>query len=147
MDSDDELMATLLMEEEADIEAEEEENMAILACLVQLQAEEAANAEPKHGGSNPGRMKTKPRQRMEGHYMLYIDYFIDYFADVPAFTPKDFRWRFRMNMDLFLRIQDRVREHDPWFRLKKDCMGLVGFSSLQKCSATMRMLAYGAPTS
>ena len=86
MDSDDELMATLLMEEEADIEAEEEENMAILACLLQLQAEEAAIAEPKHGASKPGRMKTKPRQRMEGHCMLYIDYF----ADVPAFTPKGF---------------------------------------------------------
>ena len=35
MDSDDELMASLLMEEEADIEAEEEENMTILACLLQ----------------------------------------------------------------------------------------------------------------
>ena len=73
--------------------------------------------------------------------MLYIDYF----ADVPAFTPKDFRWRFWMNRDLFLRIRDGVREHDPWFRLKNDCVGLVGFSSLQKCSAAMRMLAYGAP--
>ena len=44
MDNDDELMANLLMEEEADIEVEEEENLAILACL--LQAEEAANAAP-----------------------------------------------------------------------------------------------------
>ena len=47
MDNDDELMATLLMEEEADIEAEEEENMAILACLLQVQTEEATNAVPK----------------------------------------------------------------------------------------------------
>ena len=30
--------------------------------------------------------ETKPRQRMEGHCMLYADYF----ADVPAFTPKGF---------------------------------------------------------
>ena len=97
MDNDDELMATLLMEEEADIEAEEEENMAILACLLQLQAEEAVNAEPKRGDSKPGRMKTKSRQRMEGHCMLYNDYF----ADVPAFTPKDFRRRFWMNRTCF----------------------------------------------
>ena len=67
MDNDDELMASLLMEEEADIEAEEEENMTILACLLQLQAEEAANAAPKRGGSKPGRRKTKPRHRMKGH--------------------------------------------------------------------------------
>ena len=96
MDNDDELMATLFMEEESDIESEEEENMAILACLVQLQAEEAANAEPKRGGSKPGRRKTKPRQRMVGHCMLYNNDF----ADVPAFTPKHFRRRFRMNRDL-----------------------------------------------
>ena len=38
-----------------------------------------------------------------------------------------------------------VREHDPWFRLKKDCVGLVGFSSLQNCFAAMRMFLYGAP--
>ena len=86
MDIDDKLMVNLLMEEEADIEAEEEENLTILACLLQLQAEEAANAAPKRGGSNPGRRQTKPRQRMEVHCMLYSDYF----ADVPAFTTKIF---------------------------------------------------------
>ena len=28
---------------------------------------------------------------------------------------------------------------------KKDCTGLWGFSSIQKCTAAMRCLAYGAP--
>ena len=41
------------------------------------------------------------------------------FTDVSVYTPKDFRRRFRMK-DLFLQIRDGVREHDPWFKLKKD---------------------------
>ena len=109
MDSDDEVMAHLLMEEETDIAVEEEENMAILVCLLQLQADEAANAASKRGGSNSVRKKTKPRQRMEGHCMLYTGYF----AYWPAFTPKDFRRLFWMNKELFLQIRDGVREHDP----------------------------------
>ena len=69
--------------------------------------------------------------------MLYADYF----ADVPSFTPNDFRRRFSMNMDLFLRIRECVREHGPWFQLKKDCVRIVEFSSLQKCTTAMRMIA------
>ena len=61
MGNDDELMAHLLMEEEADITAEEEDNMAILACLLQLHANKAANAAPKRGGLKLWRKKTKPR--------------------------------------------------------------------------------------
>ena len=38
-----------------------------------------------------------------------------------------------------------IREFDNYFICKKDCTGTVGFSSLQKCMTTMRMIAYGAP--
>ena len=78
---------------------------------------------------------------MEGHCMLVSDYF----AEVPVATAKDFRRRFRMNRGLFNKIVQAVRSYDPWFKLKKDAMGMVGFSSLQKCTAAMRMIAYGAP--
>ena len=97
MDSDDELMAAMLLEEEAAIAEEEDENLAILSCLLQLQADEDANAAPKWGGSSFGRKKSKPRQRMEGHCMLVSDYF----AETPVATAKDFRRRFRMNRGLF----------------------------------------------
>ena len=73
MDNDDEVMAHPLMKEDAYIAAGEEENMAILACLLQLQVDEAANAIPKRGGSKPGSIMTKPSQRMEGHCMLCAD--------------------------------------------------------------------------
>ena len=65
MDNDDEMMAALLLEEEEVIATEEDENIAILTCLLQLQADEEANAAPKQGGSSFGRKKTKPRQRMK----------------------------------------------------------------------------------
>jgi hypothetical protein len=33
--------------------------------------------------------------------------------------------------------------HDPYFRCKPDATGKLGFSSYQKCSTAIRMLAYG----
>ena len=50
-----------------------------------------------------------------------------------------------MSQKLFLRIVNYIREFDNYFICKKDCTGTVGFSSLQKCTTAMRMLAYGAP--
>ena len=132
MDNSDELMGVMLLEEEAAIAEEGDEN-AILTCLLRLQAIEEANAAPKQGGSAFGRRKSKPRQRMEGHCMLANDYF----ADVPVATGRDFRHRFRMNRGLFNQIVIAVRAFDPWFKLKKDAVGTIGFSSLQKCTAAI----------
>ena len=97
----------MIMEEEADIDAEEDEHLAILACIAQLQADEAACAEPKRGGSHLGRRKTKQRIRAEGHCMLYANYF----ADEPRFDAKDFRRRFRMRRELLKTLVQTVREY------------------------------------
>jgi hypothetical protein len=37
------------------------------------------------------------------------------------------------------------REFDTYFICKKDCIDRTGFSSIQKCTTTLRILAYGAP--
>ena len=50
-----------------------------------------------------------------------------------------------MNQELFKRLLHGVRAHDDYFELKKDVVGMWGFSALQKCTAAMRLLAYGAP--
>ena len=50
-----------------------------------------------------------------------------------------------MSRKLFLRIVNSIREFDSYFKCKKDCTGTLGFTSLQKCTTAMRMLAYGAP--
>jgi isoprenylcysteine carboxyl methyltransferase (ICMT) family protein YpbQ len=74
MDSDEEMMLNLFMEVEAT--SYEDEHITILSCLLQLQAEDE-KATLKHGGSKFGQKNSKPRHRMEGHAMLYTDYFVD----------------------------------------------------------------------
>ena len=50
-----------------------------------------------------------------------------------------------MNRKFFLRIVNSIWEFDSYFKCKKDCTGTLGFTSIHKCTTTMRMLAYGAP--
>ena len=50
-----------------------------------------------------------------------------------------------MSRKIFLRIVNSIREFDSYFKCKKDCTGKLGFTSIKKCTAAMRMLAYGAP--
>jgi hypothetical protein len=87
------------------------------------------------------RRKSKMRQMLEGYCILYADYF----ADDPLHSEVVFWRRFRMSQKLFLDIVYVVQRFDNYFICKKDCTGMVGFSSLQKCIAALRMLAYGAP--
>lgn len=63
--------------------------------------------------------------------------FNDYFAENPTKSPHEFCRRFRMKREVFRRIVHGVREYDDYFELKKDCTGLLGISSLQKCTAAI----------
>ncbi|XP_071678388.1 uncharacterized protein [Lolium perenne] len=140
MDSDDEMVALLLEDEQA-FDDDLREHLLIIASLQgMLDAEAEKRKRPRRGGSRPGRRKSKPRQRMEGHAMLQNDYFAD-----GATYADNFRRRYRMSKGLFMNILHGVREFDPYFKLKVDAVGVLGFSSIQKCTAAMRMLAYGAP--
>jgi hypothetical protein len=38
-----------------------------------------------------------------------------------------------------------MREYDDYFKYKKDCTGKWGFTSIYKCMAALRCIAYGAP--
>jgi hypothetical protein len=64
MDSEDEMMVHLFMEEESNSSADEEEHFLILTALPQLQADE--NTASQRGGLKCGIKKSKPRQRNEG---------------------------------------------------------------------------------
>ena len=50
-----------------------------------------------------------------------------------------------MARHVFNRIREGVVAHDPYFECKTDALGKLGFSSYQKCTAAIRMLAYGIP--
>jgi hypothetical protein len=43
-----------------------------------------------------------------------------------------------------MRIAFDVRGYDFYIICKKDCTRLLGFSSIQNCSTSMRCIAYGA---
>jgi hypothetical protein len=51
-----------------------------------------------------------------------------------------------MSKELSMKILHGMREFDPYFKLKHDVVGTTSFLSIQKCTTTMMMLAYGAPT-
>ncbi|XP_071681405.1 uncharacterized protein [Lolium perenne] len=67
----------------------------------------------------------------------------DYFYRKALFTPVMFRRRFWMSRPLFTWIMDDVKVYDNYFCAKVDAIGKLGLSSYQKCTAAIRMLAYG----
>ncbi|XP_021835021.1 uncharacterized protein [Spinacia oleracea] len=79
------------------------------------------------------------RNRDDGNDRLWNDYF----ADQSVFPPSLFRRRFRMRKHVFLRITQSVEERHEFFQQRLDATGRLGASSLQKCTAVMRLLAYG----
>lgn len=80
------------------------------------------------------------RDRLGAHDRL----FEDYFADDCNYPPSYFRRRYRMRRSLFLRIVDRLGEYSPYFTQRVDALNRASFSPLQKCTAALRLLAYGA---
>ncbi|XP_044964617.1 uncharacterized protein LOC123425009 [Hordeum vulgare subsp. vulgare] len=50
-----------------------------------------------------------------------------------------------MNKHLFLHIVNALGQWSPYFTYMADCSGRIGLSPLKKCTAAMRMLAYGTP--
>uniref|UniRef100_A0A0D3CQ84 DDE Tnp4 domain-containing protein n=1 Tax=Brassica oleracea var. oleracea TaxID=109376 RepID=A0A0D3CQ84_BRAOL len=48
-----------------------------------------------------------------------------------------------MNKQVFMRIIDTLSANVPFFQQRKDVVGRLGLSTLQKCTAAIRMLAYG----
>ncbi|XP_048598088.1 uncharacterized protein LOC125578969 [Brassica napus] len=89
--------------------------------------------------NKPKRRAYIERDRELGHIRLCNDYF----SNNPTYTQDMFRRRFRMNKPLFLRIVDRLSTEVPYFQQRRDATGRNGLSPLQKCTAAIRMLAYG----
>jgi len=98
------------------------------------------NSEGSHGGSIHGHVVIN-RDRENAARNL----FNDYFAEKPVFPETMFRRRFRMSRSLFLRIYDAIKRHDNYFVQRRDGVGKLGLSGLQKMTAAFRMLAYGVP--
>ncbi|XP_022018436.1 uncharacterized protein LOC110918428 isoform X1 [Helianthus annuus] len=85
------------------------------------------------------RRKFIRRNHIQGHERLYRDYF----AENPVYPSNLFRRRFRMSRPLFLHILNEVVANEPYFVQRRDNIGRLGLSSMQKITAALRMLAYG----
>ncbi|XP_010485011.1 PREDICTED: uncharacterized protein LOC104763322 [Camelina sativa] len=79
------------------------------------------------------------RGREEGHTLLWNDYF----REKATYSHASFRRRFRMNKSLFIRIVDALSNEVPYFQQRRDATGRLSLSALQKCTAAIRILAYG----
>ena len=88
-------------DEEFDIQ--EEEDIAMLLTI-------HANKKPKHGGSVFGRQKLR-RERIEADNRLMRHYFVDH----PIYPESYFWRRFRMSIELFRHIAEKLARHDRFF--------------------------------
>ncbi|XP_058840293.1 uncharacterized protein LOC131695787 [Topomyia yanbarensis] len=104
-----------------------------------LLLELATERVPKHG-SRPGRRANIERNFQSGHDSLYQMYF----SQNSTFDEKTFARRFRMSKKMFLKIMENLNEKFDYFKLRRDAVGKIGLSPLQKCSAALRVLAYGS---
>lgn len=92
-----------------------------------------------HGGSRPGKRPNQARDfnaRWKRFKQLY-------FSSNSVYNSQQFRRRFRMRRELFMRIADSVIQHDPYFQQKKDCTGKMGIHPVMKITAALRCLSYG----
>ncbi|KAM2001408.1 hypothetical protein ACFX16_008599 [Malus domestica] len=78
--------------------------------------------------------------------MTHANLMNNYFNPNSVYTKEDFRHRFRMRRHVFKRLLHDVQQVNPYFRQKRDRAGRSGFSSHQKVTVALRMMAYGAPS-
>ncbi|KAH9085422.1 hypothetical protein Ae201684P_005130 [Aphanomyces euteiches] len=92
------------------------------------------------GGSSKGKEANIERGHESGHFNLIREYF----GPVPIYSDEQFARRFCMPRDLFLRIVERVAQRDPYFQQRRNVTGNLGLSTLQKCTAAIRILSTGS---
>ena len=137
MDSDDEFFYNTFI----DTSDDDSENGSEIVIVATVLVHNFNQTEwPRHVGSVVGRAPALDRDREQGHYQLWKDYF---HPVKPTYLDHKFRRRFRMSQNLFMRILEGVRAYDEYFVARPDATGRYGFSSYQKCTAAIRMLAYG----
>ncbi|XP_071700100.1 uncharacterized protein [Rutidosis leptorrhynchoides] len=74
-----------------------------------------------------------------------------YFQDHPVYLDRQFRRRFKMSKDLFLRFDNDILSYDveplpshfEIFKPKRDALGRLGFTTIQKATSALRQLVYG----
>ncbi|KAL6843209.1 hypothetical protein ACP4OV_026922 [Aristida adscensionis] len=106
---------------------------------VRIEAKIRAKIEAGPSRLRSGSRRYVNRDREGAHAQLMADYF----DENPLYSNTIFRRRFRMRRPVFVRIVNALGVWSPYFTQRVDCTGRLGLSPLQKCTAAIRMLAYG----
>ena len=126
------------------LEDDDDDDAAVLAVLATPPSIDGGVTgvfrEGRRGGSLPGKRPNVDRNDQEGAERI----FRDYFSESPTYSAASFERRYRVPMCVFRRVHNAVVEADPYFKQRPDATGRMGKSSLQKMTAAIRMLAYGA---
>jgi hypothetical protein len=112
---------------------------AVAAQEVLREEQKPKKETPKRGGSRKGHAPNLRRDFEGGYQRLYHDYF----SESPVYTDYQFRRRFRMHKNLFLKIVEDVEKHNDYFVHKVDALGKPGLRGIQKITSSIRILAYG----
>ncbi|XP_051201476.1 uncharacterized protein [Lolium perenne] len=118
IDSADEMMVQLFTKELNAQAVLRQQQQLILTNM--LRVRQPFFVVPRRGGSKLGKRRNINRHRKAGAMLFDADYF----NNDATHSPKEFRRRFRMNKELFLKIVHGVREYDKYFMAKKHCTGL-----------------------
>ena len=105
-------------EEEFDVE--EEEDLAVTPAM-------HINKKLKHGGSVIGHKKLW-RDRIDAHNKLLGNYFLEN----PTYPESYVRCRFRMSIEFFEHIAEKLASHDRFFQQRRNAAGELGHSTFQK---------------
>lgn len=95
--------------------------------------------ETRIGGSVVGRAPNIEHNLEECALQLYDDYF----SGNPTYPEHIFARRYRMSRRLFTNICERLETKYEYFKQHRDATARKSLTTLQKCIATMGMLAYG----
>jgi hypothetical protein len=120
-------------------DSDDEAEKNFLATLHQDSSDfdERMRSRPRRGSRMGRAFVHRDRELWHEHLVRY------YFAPTPVFDHVKFGRRFRMRRELFMRIVDSVTAFDSYFVQKRDGLERLRLSSLQKCTTSIRMLAYG----
>jgi hypothetical protein len=130
------MVYTNVIESSSDKESDDDSELMMVATMLLHEH----TSRPVYMGSVMSRKANVKRKCEKGHYQLYRDYF---HPIKPIFDAQTFWRHYRISRKLFMTILNRVRAYVDYFTSKPDATSKLGFTSYQKCSAIIRMLAYG----
>ncbi|XP_021742759.1 uncharacterized protein LOC110708845 [Chenopodium quinoa] len=82
-----------------------------------------------------------PRDREGGTEHLYQNYF----SPKPVYPEHIFLRRFQMRRELFIHSVEELGKNSEYFQQRVDTAKILVLSPFQKCTAAIRILAYGSP--